>query len=201
MCRKHAKDGWALDDVVNCTEVLRQEREDVRKGPDEGAYFYGLFLEGCKWDKPGNKLTDSDPKVLFAPLPVLHVTGALAVSGGAAASGAPTYSCPCYKNPKRTGLNFICARLPRSKPLTGLQPQRAGACPTAHPSLGHAHAPACFHEWPRHTRDTRRVWRAECAPPRAHALPFGPSSARPQSPSTCAAKTYLQSGCCGASAC
>ena len=106
VCRKHAKDSWALDDVVNSTEVLKQEREDVRKGPDEGCYFYGLFLEGCKWDKPGNKLTDSDPKVLFAPLPVLHVTGVLANPGG---GGQPMYNCPCYKNPKRTGLNFIFA--------------------------------------------------------------------------------------------
>ena len=76
----------------------------MRKGPDEGSYFYGLFLEGCKWDKGGNKLADSEPKVLFAPLPVLHVTGTLA---SAAVSGAPQYNCPCYKNPKRTGLNFI----------------------------------------------------------------------------------------------
>ena len=104
VCRKHAKENWALDDVVNQTEVLRQERDEVRKGPDEGAYFYGLFLEGCKWDKAGNKLSESDPKVLFAPLPVLHVTGMLAT---AVVSGAPQYRCPCYKNPKRTGLNFI----------------------------------------------------------------------------------------------
>jgi len=105
VCRKHGKDGWALDDVVNSTEVLRQEREEVRKGPDEGAYFYGLFLEGCKWDKPGNRLADSDPKILFAPLPVLHVTGVLANPGGS--GGAPQYACPVYKNPKRTGLNFV----------------------------------------------------------------------------------------------
>ena len=54
----------------------------------------------------GNKLTESDPKVLFAPLPVLHVTGELSTTA-AARSGAPPYKCPCYKNPKRTGLNFI----------------------------------------------------------------------------------------------
>ena len=105
MCRKHAKDGWALDDVVNLTEVLKAEKEEVRKGPDEGCYFHGLFLEGCKWDKGANKLTDSDPKVLFAPLPVLHVTGELFNPSGK--GGAPQYKCPCYKNPKRTGLNFI----------------------------------------------------------------------------------------------
>ena len=105
VCRKHSKDGWALDDVIDASEVLRQEREEVRKGPDEGSYFYGLFLEGCKWDKLGNKLADSDPKILFAPLPVLHVTGVLANPAGS--SGAPQYACPVYKNPKRTGLNFV----------------------------------------------------------------------------------------------
>jgi dynein heavy chain len=78
----------------------------VRKGPDEGCYFYGLYLEGSRWDKSGNKLADSEPKVLFAPLPVLHVTGKLE-DKDKAASGTPQYNCPCYKNPKRTGLNFI----------------------------------------------------------------------------------------------
>jgi len=106
VCRRHAKENWALDDVVNLTEVLKQERDEVRKGPDEGSYFYGLFLEGCRWDKPGNKLADSEPKVLFAPLPVLHVTGVLADKGDGK-GGTPQYKCPCYKNPKRTGLNFI----------------------------------------------------------------------------------------------
>merc|ERR1719482_2686938 len=71
VCRKHNKEGWALDDVVNLTKVVNMEKEEVRKGPDEGVYIYGLFLDGCRWDKPGNKLADSVPKVLFAPLPVL----------------------------------------------------------------------------------------------------------------------------------
>ena len=78
----------------------------MRKGPDEGCYFYGLYLEGSRWDKSGNKLADSEPKVLFAPLPVLHFTGNLE-DKDKAASGTPQYNCPCYKNPKRTGLNFI----------------------------------------------------------------------------------------------
>ena len=120
VCRKHAKENWALDDVVNATDVLRAEREEVRKGPDEGCYFYGLFLEGCKWDKVGNKLADSDPKILFAPLPVLHVTGVLAPPPGQAGGGTPQYKCPCYKNPRRTGLNFI---FPVEYPLLALEPR------------------------------------------------------------------------------
>merc|ERR1712167_559041 len=46
VCRKHAKDNWALDDVINSSEVLRQERDEVKKGPDEatGAGFFTSFL-------------------------------------------------------------------------------------------------------------------------------------------------------------
>ena len=39
-CRQ-SRDGWALDDVVNATDVLRIEREEARKAPDEGVYIHG----------------------------------------------------------------------------------------------------------------------------------------------------------------
>ena len=63
VCRKHSKDGWALDDVIDASEVLRQERDEVKKGPEEGIYIYGLYLDCAKWDKEKNRLADSDPKV------------------------------------------------------------------------------------------------------------------------------------------
>jgi len=106
VCRKHSKEGWALDDVVNLTRVVNMEREEVRKGPDEGVYIYGLFLDGCRWDKPTNKLADSVPKVLFAPLPVLLVTGQLSTEKKA---DSFSYSAPCYTNKTRRGLNFVFA--------------------------------------------------------------------------------------------
>jgi dynein heavy chain len=104
VCRKHAKENWALDDVVNLTKVVNMEKAEVRRPPDEGIYVHGLFLDGCKWDKPGNKLVDSTPKVIYSELPVLLVTGCLAAEKKA---DAYSYACPCYANPKRGGLNFI----------------------------------------------------------------------------------------------
>ena len=104
VCRRHARDGWALDDVVNATDVLRIEREEARKAPDEGVYIHGLYLDGCRWDKQRERLADSEPKVLYAPLPLLHVTGVLAANKDA---GAGAYNCPCYKSPKRGGLHFV----------------------------------------------------------------------------------------------
>ena len=148
VCRKHSKDNWALDDVVNGFEVLKQEREEVKKGPDEGIYIYGLFLDCAKWEKAKDRLADSDPKarctpplppprpnrrhiphlpylcscfppvkllsahhtarpwqVLFAPLPVLWITGCL--SSAFKGDKNVYYSCPTYKAPRRTGLNYI----------------------------------------------------------------------------------------------
>ena len=83
VCRKHSKDGWALDDVIDASEVLRQERDEVKKGPEEGIYIYGLYLDCAKWDKEKNRLADSDPKVGYylymlvllsaPPYPVRHI--------------------------------------------------------------------------------------------------------------------------------
>ena len=104
VCRKHNRDGWALDDVVNLTRVVNVEREEVRRPPDEGIYVHGLFLDGCRWDKAGSKLADSTPKVLHSQLPVLLITGVLQ---GEKKTDLYSYCCPCYKNPRRGGNNFI----------------------------------------------------------------------------------------------
>ena len=105
VCRKHSKDGWALDDVIDYSEVLKQERDEVKKGPDEGVYIYGLFLDCAKWEKDKNRLADSEPKVLFAALPVLWITGCQPSS--LKGDKNTYYTCPTYKAPRRTGLNYI----------------------------------------------------------------------------------------------
>ena len=103
--RLHAKDKWALDDVVMTSEVTNppKEIEQLKDEPKEGVYVYGLFLEGCRWDGKMNCLVDSEPKKLFTPLPVLYVTGVQQ-------KDKPTknvFEAPTYKVKKRTGLNFI----------------------------------------------------------------------------------------------
>ena len=104
VCRGHSKDGWALDDCANTFEVLKQEKDDVKHGPSEGIYIHGLSLDGAKWDKARNALTDSDPKVRFAGLPVLHIS---ATAEKRKAGKEIYYEAPVYRAPKRTGLNFI----------------------------------------------------------------------------------------------
>lgn len=115
VCRKHVRDGWALDDVVNLTRVINQEKEEVRRPADEGIFIHGLFLDGCRWDKANARLAESAPKVLHAGLPVLHVTGVLASEKRQ--HDSYMYSCPCYKNPARGANNLIFpVELPSAEP-------------------------------------------------------------------------------------
>merc|ERR1712146_497672 len=62
VCRKHNKEGWAPDDVVNLTKVVNTEREEVRKGPDEGVYIYGLFLDGSAGTSPATSWPTRCPR-------------------------------------------------------------------------------------------------------------------------------------------
>jgi dynein heavy chain len=111
--RKHKSDGWALDDVIYHTEVTEFEKiESVSKGPREGIYASGLSIDGASWSKPLSSLVESEPKKLFAPLPVLYVTGTTKqlrrdhIKTGAYGPHGP-YECPLYKYPVRTDRFFI----------------------------------------------------------------------------------------------
>jgi len=114
VCRKHQKDAvkWALDDIIYHTEVTNYERiESVKSSPQEGCYIHGLFLEGGAWSKDQQLLVESEPKVLFVPLPVLMVSANLKADEmknrrDVYGSQGP-YDCPCYKYRTRTDRFFI----------------------------------------------------------------------------------------------
>ena len=103
--RKHAKERWALDDVVMDSWVTSPPLEvnQLKEEAKDGVYVYGLFLEGCKWSGEGEPPGRLDPKKLFVPLPVLQVTGRQAKD----VVKKNQYDCPAYRVKKRTGLNFI----------------------------------------------------------------------------------------------
>lgn len=109
--RAHKAEKWSLDAVIVHTEVTEYERpEQVRSGPREGVLIHGLSLDGAAWSKAEASLIESEPKILFSPLPLLMVT-AVTKSQKRAASGdhGPYggYDAPVYKYPRRTDRYII----------------------------------------------------------------------------------------------
>jgi len=114
VCRKHQKDvvKWALDDIMYHTESTHYFNADsVKSPPSEGCYVHGLSLEGAGWGKEHQMVVESEPKVLFTPLPVLHVTAMLKPDEMASRrqiyGPQGPYECPCYKYRARTDRFFI----------------------------------------------------------------------------------------------
>ncbi|XP_030605717.1 dynein heavy chain 5, axonemal isoform X1 [Archocentrus centrarchus] len=99
-----ANKGWTLDRMVLCSEVTKWMKDDITQPPMEGVYVYGLYLEGAGWDRRSCKLIDSKPKVLFEMMPVIRM---YAENNGV--KDSRLYSCPIYKKPIRTDINYIAA--------------------------------------------------------------------------------------------
>ena len=81
--------------------LLKEEPSELTCKPASGCYIYGLFLEGARWDKRNNTLTDPKPKELFAPMPVIHLVPE--VDRAPNPEGGGIYRCPVYKILTRTG--------------------------------------------------------------------------------------------------
>ncbi|CEO98004.1 hypothetical protein PBRA_006118 [Plasmodiophora brassicae] len=106
--RRHKDERWALDDVTFHTEVTDIETVNrVKAPPDEGVYIHGLYIEGAAWDTKAKVLTESRPKEVVVPLPVLYVTAVTTEKSRATLKPGAFYSCPCYTVPKRTDQNFV----------------------------------------------------------------------------------------------
>ena len=101
--RLHRAQQWALDDVEYFCEVTEHDRPDGVKGaPKEGVYVHGLFVDGARWDKGAGSLAESEPKKMFASLPVLYVTTMTkALLREKMASVGPVYDAPAYRYPAR----------------------------------------------------------------------------------------------------
>ncbi|VDM30983.1 unnamed protein product [Hydatigera taeniaeformis] len=117
---------FALDVAVLTNEVTRMSHEEVSRLPPEGkitlgvyhfspnaqilgVYIYGLYLDGAGWDRKAGRLMEPPPKLLYTPLPVVHLSTCCITGQPSAAPTTTTvyYTCPVYKKPARTDLNFI----------------------------------------------------------------------------------------------
>lgn len=69
------------------------------EGAEDGAYCYGLFIEGCRWDSDQGCLEESQAKVLYTKMPQIWLKPLKLAD----IVERHTYTCPLYKTLFRFG--------------------------------------------------------------------------------------------------
>ncbi|XP_069366837.1 dynein axonemal heavy chain 11 [Paralichthys olivaceus] len=96
------KNEWPLDKVNLTVDVTKKFKEEFNQPAREGAYVYGLYMEGARWDIQSGVITEAHLKELTPSMPVISVRA------------VPTdrhetrniYKCPLYKT-KIRGPTFV----------------------------------------------------------------------------------------------
>ena len=110
----------AIDGLSFKFEVKHEAVEEIKEGPEDGVFIYGLFLEGARFDRASSVVSDSIPGKMYDLLPVIHFQPAEGHK-----QPMNTYACPVYKTAVRKGVlsttgmstNFVVAvELPSDVP-------------------------------------------------------------------------------------
>jgi dynein heavy chain len=79
------------------------EDTDFERGPEDGVYIRGMFLEGARWDKDERMLGESLLKQLTEAVPIIHVKPISPDDKRGEGGGMIAYDCPVYKTQMRRG--------------------------------------------------------------------------------------------------
>uniref|UniRef100_A0A8C9ZTH7 Dynein, axonemal, heavy polypeptide 9 like n=1 Tax=Sander lucioperca TaxID=283035 RepID=A0A8C9ZTH7_SANLU len=87
------KNEWPLDKVNLTVDVTKKFKEEFNQPAREGAYVYGLYMEGARWDTQAGVITEARLKELTPAMPVIAVR---AVPNDRQET-RNIYECPLYK--------------------------------------------------------------------------------------------------------
>ena len=97
------KNDWALDKLVTIVDVTKKlTPEEQESTSRDGAYIYGLFMEGARWDVATGCLEDAYMKELYPKMPVIQMRAILAEKEDTRG----VYLCPVYKQTERATPGF-----------------------------------------------------------------------------------------------
>ncbi len=91
------KNEWPLDKMCLQCDVTKKNREDFGSPPREGAYVYGFFMEGARWDTQTGLIQEANLKELTPSIPVIFIK-AIPVDKQ---DFKNVYECPVYKTRER----------------------------------------------------------------------------------------------------
>ncbi|GFR44385.1 hypothetical protein Agub_g5605 [Astrephomene gubernaculifera] len=83
-------------------EVTPYEEPDAvppEAAPEDGILINGLWIDGARWDRTAARLDESEPGVMYAPLPVIHFKPMQDYE-----PPDTEYQCPLYKTSVRAGV-------------------------------------------------------------------------------------------------
>jgi len=78
------------------------DKDQCTMKPENGVYVYGLYIEGCTWDRKKKTLTDSNPGEMYTLMPVIHFSPTEKYE--IRPDNLRNYSCPVYKTSVRAGV-------------------------------------------------------------------------------------------------
>uniref|UniRef100_A0A3B3XM42 Uncharacterized protein n=1 Tax=Poecilia mexicana TaxID=48701 RepID=A0A3B3XM42_9TELE len=87
------KNEWPLDKVNLTVDVTKKYKEEFNQPAREGAYVYGLYMEGARWDTQTGAIAEARLKELTPAMPVISVR---AVPNDRQET-RNIYECPLYK--------------------------------------------------------------------------------------------------------
>ncbi|XP_039545600.1 dynein heavy chain 11, axonemal [Pimephales promelas] len=91
------KNEWPLDKMNLTVDVTKKFKEEFNQPAREGAYIYGLYMEGARWDIQGGTIAEARLKELTPSMPVIAVR---AIPNDRQEM-RNTYECPVYKTKLR----------------------------------------------------------------------------------------------------
>ena len=99
-----------LDKLSVVSEISKKmDPADITSGSRDGAFIYGLSLEGAKWHLNNGILESSSPREMFCDMPIINCKAAIVDR-----MDANTYLCPVYKTIQR-GPGYVWSCQLRSK--------------------------------------------------------------------------------------
>ncbi|XP_062336891.1 dynein axonemal heavy chain 11 [Osmerus eperlanus] len=93
------KNEWPLDKMNLTVDVTKKFKEEFNQPAREGAYVYGLYMEGARWDTQSGVISEARLKELTPSMPVISVR---AVPNDRQET-RNIYECPLYKTKLRGG--------------------------------------------------------------------------------------------------
>ncbi|XP_018092353.2 dynein heavy chain 11, axonemal-like [Xenopus laevis] len=96
------KNEWPLDKMHLTVDVMKKYKEEFSQPAREGAYIYGLYLEGARWDVQNGHIAEARLK---APTPIMPVIFVRAIPNDRQET-RNIYECPVYKT-KLRGSTYV----------------------------------------------------------------------------------------------